>query len=223
MTTMSSRYGVRHMSKILCFTGKSESGKTLLIEKLIKLAKEDNIKVGAIKHTPEGFSLVNEKKHSGRYRTAGADRAGLVAPDIAVVFVNENVALNRFLFESFLNLDIIFLEGFSKEVVFPKVLVVEKAEEIEYPLAKDIVAVYSQKKLNLTLDIPLMHGGALPAFLSWIRELPHLKLALHVNGENVPVNEFVENMLHSLILGMVSPLNLPGNDIKTIEIKWIDS
>jgi len=223
MTTLSSRYGVRDMSKILCFTGKSESGKTLLIEKLIKLAKEDNIKVGAIKHTPEGFSLVNEKKHSGRYRAAGADRAGLVAPDIAVVFVNENVALNRFLFESFLNLDIIFLEGFSKEVVFPKVLVVENAEEIEYPLAKDIVAVYSEKKLSLTLDVPLMHGGALPAFLSWIRELPHLRLALHVNGENVPVNEFVENMLHSLILGMVSPLNLPGNDIKTIEIKWIDS
>jgi molybdopterin-guanine dinucleotide biosynthesis protein B len=208
------------MSKILCFVGKSESGKTTLIEKLIKLAKEDNIKVGAIKHTPEGFSLVNEKKHSGRYRTAGADRAGLVAPDTAVVFMNENVVLNRFLFESFLNLDIIFLEGFSKHVDFPKVLIIEKADEIEHPLPKDIVAVYSEKKLDLHLNVPVMHGGALPAFLSWIKELPHLRLAIHVNGDLVPMNEFVENMLHSLILAMVTPLNLPENNIKTIEIKW---
>lgn len=211
------------MSKILCFTGKSESGKTVLIEKLIKLAKEDNIKVGAIKHTPEGFSLINEKKHSGRYRSAGADRAGLVAPDVAVVFMNENVALDRFLFESFLNLDIIFLEGFSKEVNFPKVLVVEKADEIEFPIPKDIAAVYSHKKLDINLDVPIMHGGALPAFLSWIKDLPQSKLALNVNGENFPVNELAENMLHSLIFAMIAPLNPPGNEVKTIEIKWVES
>lgn len=210
------------MSKILCFVGKSESGKTTLIEKLIKLAKEDNIKVGAIKHTPEGFSLINEKKHSGRYRTAGADRAGLVAPDTAVVFMNENVALNRFLFESFLNLDIIFLEGFSKLVDFPKVLIIDKADEVEHPLPKDIVAVYSEKKLDLHLDVPVMHGGALPAFLSWIKQLPQLRLALHVNGDFIPMNEFVENMLHNLILAMVTPLNLPEKTVKTIEIKWMN-
>lgn len=211
------------MSKILCFVGKSESGKTTLIEKLVKLAKEDNIKVGAIKHTPEGFSLINEKKHSGRYRSAGADRAGLVAPDAAVVFVNENVALNRFLFESFLNLDIIFLEGFSKHIDFPKVLLVEDADEIDAPLPKDIVAVYCDKKLDLHLDVPVMHGGALPAFLSWIKSLPDMRLALHVNGEFIPMNEFIENMLHNLIYAMVTPLNLPEGNIKTIEIKWMNT
>jgi len=61
--------------------GKSDSGKTTLIEKLIAEIKSRCYRVGVIKHTAHGFDMDQPGKDSWRHQKAGADTVLLAAPD----------------------------------------------------------------------------------------------------------------------------------------------
>jgi molybdopterin-guanine dinucleotide biosynthesis protein B len=58
----------------------SNSGKTTLIEKIVKILKARNHRVAVIKHTAAGFDLDKPGKDSWRFQQAGADSVVLVGP-----------------------------------------------------------------------------------------------------------------------------------------------
>jgi molybdopterin-guanine dinucleotide biosynthesis protein B len=51
----------------------SNSGKTTLIEKVVKILKDRGLRVAVIKHAPSGFDLDKPGKDSWRFQQAGAD------------------------------------------------------------------------------------------------------------------------------------------------------
>lgn len=68
--------------KILSFVAaSSNSGKTTLIEKVVRILKERGLRVAVVKHASKGFSLDHPGKDSWRFREAGADAVMLVGPD----------------------------------------------------------------------------------------------------------------------------------------------
>jgi molybdopterin-guanine dinucleotide biosynthesis protein B len=67
--------------KVISFVAaSSNSGKTTLIEKVVKILKAHGLRVAVIKHASAGFDLDQPGKDSWRFWEAGADSVTLVGP-----------------------------------------------------------------------------------------------------------------------------------------------
>jgi len=67
--------------KIVSFVAAcSNSGKTTLIEKVVRILKARGLRVAVIKHASAGFELDKPGKDSWRFQQAGADAVVLVGP-----------------------------------------------------------------------------------------------------------------------------------------------
>jgi len=80
---------------IVCIVGKSESGKTTLIEKLIPELKKRGYRIGSIKHICQAFDIDKRGKDSRRHRKAGADIVVIASTDnIAIIKDNDCESLD---------------------------------------------------------------------------------------------------------------------------------
>src|SRR3989304_10168370 len=68
------------MIPIISIVGKSDVGKTTLIEKLIPELKNRGYRVATIKHDVHGFDMDIEGKDSWRHKKAGADTVIISSP-----------------------------------------------------------------------------------------------------------------------------------------------
>lgn len=102
---------------ILSIVGKSNTGKTTLIEKLVPVLTSKGIKVAVVKHAHKGFELDVEGKDSDRIFRAGADVA--IVSDEKIALIQRGGDLKTAL-EFFRGHDLILTEGFSKEN-YPKI------------------------------------------------------------------------------------------------------
>jgi len=106
--------------QIVVIAGKSNSGKTTLMEKLIAKLLDRGIAVGSVKHAHDGFELDQKGKDSWRHRKAGA-AATLVATDTRVAMVKDDrrLAVEKML-DYLGDMDLILAEGF-KALPLPKI------------------------------------------------------------------------------------------------------
>ena len=102
--------------KIISFVAaSSDSGKTTLIEKVVRILKERGLRVAVVKHAPKGFELDRPGKDSWRFREAGADAVLLVGPDrIALQRRSEHALSLAELAQLAGNVDLIIREGFKE-------------------------------------------------------------------------------------------------------------
>ena len=136
---------------ILCFVGRSNSGKTTLIERLIPELVQAGYRVATIKHAGHGFELDTEGKDSWRHKRAGASAVMVLSKGSLAMFsdVSDEIKVeelrDRFLDRS---IDLIIAEGW-KSVGYPKIVVVR--DQIgEVPVSPDgLLAVVSEKPTNL--------------------------------------------------------------------------
>ncbi|MBN1383112.1 MAG: molybdopterin-guanine dinucleotide biosynthesis protein B [Deltaproteobacteria bacterium] len=107
---------------IVSITGKSNTGKTTLIEKMIRELKLRGYRVATIKHTIHGFDVDREGKDSWRHKQAGAQITVIASPKRATVIEDMDVDLeiaelrDRYI----TGVDIVLSEGF-KGNPFPKI------------------------------------------------------------------------------------------------------
>ncbi len=71
---------------ILCFVGRSNSGKTTLIERLIPELVQAGYRVATIKHAGHGFDLDTEGKDSWRHKRAGASAVMVLSKGSLAMF-----------------------------------------------------------------------------------------------------------------------------------------
>jgi len=111
---------------IICIAGKSESGKTTLIEKLIPELKKRGYSIGSIKHSCHKFDIDKKGKDSWRHRKAGADIVVIASTD-KIAMIKDNDCESLDCLEKYFNgVDLIIAEGFNKENM-PKIEIVRKA------------------------------------------------------------------------------------------------
>ena len=103
------------MPPIISIVGKSCSGKTTLLEKLIAELKKRGYKIGTIKHAPGKFDIDEKGKDSWRHRQAGADTVVVASIGKIAMMKNEDHATLDDLEKYFPDIDIIITEGFKKE------------------------------------------------------------------------------------------------------------
>lgn len=69
------------MPPIVSVVGRSDSGKTTFLEKLIPALKSLGIRVAVVKHDSHGFEMDRPGKDTWRLRQAGADAVMISAPN----------------------------------------------------------------------------------------------------------------------------------------------
>ena len=104
------------MPPIISIVGKSNSGKTTFLEKLIPELKKKGYKIGIVKHSHHGIDIDKEGKDSWRHQKAGADSVIVVSSEkLAMVKKTEvEISLDE-LQEYFSDMDIVITEGYKKE------------------------------------------------------------------------------------------------------------
>ena len=96
------------MGHVIGFSAWSGTGKTTLLEKVIRRMKARGLRVSVVKHDVHGIDPYEDGKDSGRFRAAGADRVALIGPgDAPERRLSE--ALN-----ALSDVDIILVEGFRR-------------------------------------------------------------------------------------------------------------
>jgi len=142
---------------IVSFVGRSNSGKTTLIERLIPELVVAGYRVATIKHAGHGFDLDTEGKDSWRHKRAGASTVIVVSKGSLAMFsdVSSEVGVEE-LRERFVDrdLDLIIAEGWKSEG-YPKVVVV-RDQLGEVPVSTDgLLAVVSNMPIELA--VPTFH------------------------------------------------------------------
>jgi molybdopterin-guanine dinucleotide biosynthesis protein B len=103
------------MVPIVSFVGKSNSGKTTVIEKLLPVLKARGYRIAVIKHAAHGFEIDRRGKDSFRHKAAGAD-AVLVASPGRVALVKDEPYAGLAPLQSYVpDMDLIITEGFKSE------------------------------------------------------------------------------------------------------------
>ncbi|HZN45826.1 MAG TPA: molybdopterin-guanine dinucleotide biosynthesis protein B, partial [Nitrospiraceae bacterium] len=73
---------------ILSFVGRSNSGKTTLIERVIPELVRNGYKVATVKHAGHGFDLDTEGKDSWRHKLAGASAVIVMSKSSLAMFAD---------------------------------------------------------------------------------------------------------------------------------------
>ncbi len=103
---------------IVLIVGKSKSGKTTLIEKLIPELNSRGLRVGTVKHAHHGFEIDHTGKDSFRHREAGAEIVALSSKDKVAIQMNiqKEMPLNEIIQTYFPDdLDLVLVEGYKNE------------------------------------------------------------------------------------------------------------
>ncbi|AZV55701.1 molybdopterin-guanine dinucleotide biosynthesis protein B [Clostridium sp. AWRP] len=146
-------------SVISIISSSSNSGKTTLIEGIIRILKSRGYKVGAIKNDAHKLQIDYPGKDSFRFTEAGADNV-VIASDNTVAMikkVNGSKSIEELLL-LFEDVDIVIVEGF-KGNEFPKIEVYRKNSSkcLLYKNSKynfqNFIAIVTNE--NLMTDIPV--------------------------------------------------------------------
>ncbi len=147
---------------ILSIIGKSRSGKTTLIEKLIPALKAKGYRVGTIKHhSHPGFEIDFPRKDTWRHAQAGSDHVVIAAPDkIASIRILEQELSIEAIAATMDDVDIILTDGF-KSAMKPAIEVIRAEtglDQIGDPgqalvIATDTPLDYPIDQVNIN-DIP---------------------------------------------------------------------
>jgi len=200
------------MIPIVSIVGKSDSGKTTLIEKLISELVRRGYRVATVKHDVHGFEVDQEGKDSWRHKQAGAHTVVISSPSKLALIrdVDQDAELSEVRDKYIQEVDLVLSEGFKKNTQ-PKIEVSRKE------MHRDLLCTKEDNLLAIAANQPFDIG--VPCFdLNDARGLVDLieekflkgkkppQVRLRVNGKEIPLSFFVQKSILATVRGMVSPL-----------------
>lgn len=133
------------MVPVVFVVGYSNTGKTLLIERLVGVLKKRSYRIAVIKHAPHGYEPDVQGKDTWRYCRAGADEVVVVGPESLTHhrFYRQEPALPEIINSIGNDLDLVIVEGFKRQAG-PKIEVLRKGYTTQrLDLGSDLIAVVS--------------------------------------------------------------------------------
>ena len=196
------------MPPIVFIVGKSNSGKTTIVERLIAEFKRRGYRVATIKHEAYGFDIDKPGKDSWRHAQAGSDAVVLSSSQRLALIKNVDhepsiAELTRIIGTDF---DIIIVEGFKRgKGLKIEVHRKELGELICDP--RELMALVTDEPLEL--DVSQFSPDDVTALADLIeKRLPASKeeTTMFINGKPVPLSPFPQEFISNTLLGMVSAL-----------------
>lgn len=115
------------MTTVIQVVGYKNSGKTTLVERLVRSLVEAGYRVGTVKHDAHGFDVDREGTDTERHRRAGARMTAITSPDRTAVMEESPMPLEAIL-RRMTNMDVVIVEGF-KEEKYPKIVMIRTEED----------------------------------------------------------------------------------------------
>ena len=142
------------MPPIVSIVGRSNSGKTTLIEKLIPELKRRGYRIGTIKHTHHAPDIDRPGKDTSRHSAAGADTVMLASPGrVAMIKQTDSEGIDA-LAGYFNDVDLLMTEGYKREPK-PKIEVVRAAMGTELLCRNDPRLVAVATDAHIAIDVPV--------------------------------------------------------------------
>jgi len=112
------------MKNVIGICGYHNSGKTTLIEKLIRRLRNEGYKIATIKNIPKKFSIDTEGKDTWKHRHAGASVVVASSPDETAFIFKRGMELKEIadILNEIARPDLILVEGHKRERI-PKISV----------------------------------------------------------------------------------------------------
>jgi len=202
------------MIPALAIVGKSGSGKTGIIEKLIAELKARGYRVAAVKHSHQTVEMDMEGKDTWRFTRAGSDASVISSPSKLTVFRNakEEPGIDEALMALGESYDIVIIEGFKRGRL-PKIEV--HRGELGADLVcrpEELIAVITDEKLPL--ELPQFNSNNTTGLSDFIvREIiagAGADISVFADGKHVSMKPFVKEIVSSAIMAMLGSLKNTG-------------
>jgi len=200
------------MIPIISIVGKSDSGKTTLIEKLVPELTRRGYRIATVKHDVHGFEVDREGKDSWRHKKAGAHTVVISSPAKAALIrdVERDLSLGEIRDKLIRDVDLILSEGYKRDVQ-PKIEIFrkEKHQELLCTRGDNLIAIVSDRTFNVGVpcfDLEDMKG--LSSFIEekFLKVGKGKEVSLEVDGNPIPLSPFVKDFMTKTIKGMLSAL-----------------
>jgi molybdopterin-guanine dinucleotide biosynthesis protein MobB len=155
---------------IVSIVGKSQSGKTVLMEQLIAEFKRRGYKIAALKHSRGGMEVDHPGKDSWRYAQAGSD-AVLISSSDKLAFIkslDHDLGIEEILPIIGPEFDLVLVEGFKKSKI-PKIEVHRKGLGDDLLCSPEkLAAIVTDESLDI--DVPQLPWGDTVAVADFIEK-----------------------------------------------------
>lgn len=196
---------------IISIVGKSKSGKTTLLERLIPELKDRGYSIGVIKHDIHDHQIDIPGKDSYRIKESGADTIVISSPKkISVIRdLSNEIDLKFIAFKYLEDMDFILTEGYKKQTL-PKMEVV-RSEISKEPMCspKEVLAFICDFPMKSSKPIFKMNETKeIANFIEnrFLLKKRKIKINLFIEGKRVPLKGFVQDFVVRTIKGMISSL-----------------
>jgi len=210
------------MRLIISIVGKSDAGKTTLLEKLIGELKRRGYKVAIVKHSHHADDLDTQKKDTWRFTRAGSELSAINSLDNLAIYRHMDHYFDPQEIDNFIlwDFDIILTEGF-KSSNYPKIEVHrnEQGQEL-LTEPQQLLAVVTDEPLDikvLQISRDDIHGIADLMEKAILERRKENDINLVVNGACVPINPSLKDLLARTMLAMI-PAPTHDGEVKTLHL-----
>jgi molybdopterin-guanine dinucleotide biosynthesis protein B len=192
---------------VIGFYGKSDTGKTTLIEEIIKKLTNDGYNVATMKITDKKTGVDIEGKDTWRHSKAGSKLVVLSSPSETDFILKENMKTKEILEEIAMlgYYDIVLIEGVN-DIKIPKIRLgidIKERENTIETYDKDFNGLIKKIKNRINME----------------KEKTE-KISLKVNGKTIPLSEFPSEFIINTIVGMLGSLKSVDKKIESVEISF---
>lgn len=212
------------MSSIITFIGWHDSGKTTLATQVVSELKKLGYRVAVIKSSnDEGIEFDTPGTDTYKHKEAGADSVMIVAPDQMVLQTkNRGLSLRTLAHRYFPDVDIVIGEGFKTARKIPKIEVFRNLNQRLRDEVHGVIAVATDLE-GVAEDyvFRLDEASEIALFIEkrYLRQKGAAEVtALLVNGNKVPIKNFIQESLAGTVHGFIKTLKL-NTEIKEIELR----
>jgi molybdopterin-guanine dinucleotide biosynthesis adapter protein len=139
---------------VVSIVGRSESGKTTLIEMLIPELRRRGYRIGTIKHTHHALEIDQSGKDSSRHRAAGAQTVILASSGQIAMIKSTRSESVADLTKYFDDVDLLITEGYKREKTL-KIEVLRAAVHTELLCRNDPGLIAVATGTDIAVDVPV--------------------------------------------------------------------
>lgn len=212
---------------IISFIGWSGSGKTTFIEKLIPHLRSRGLRLAVIKHDGHEFQMDREGKDTWRFTQAGAEYVAIANPRHSAELINSPVTFRQLCRRAEDFADLIIAEGWTDEAA-PQIEILRGHQDLRCTHPQQLIAVVTDQAVDTFLpvfgleDVEALAGFILtrlsaeePCLLPYAQLKttppdPTAKVTLKVDGKDIPLLPFVQDIIKNTCTGLVSSLKDTG-------------